>query len=106
MISAYVLHVIRKVFGFFFVDVLLFPRIFCYASSNSTSVFLSAATLRVRIRGEQTPELLLELQDDERSQTFFQQVMKAKHQGEDMLLRIRLFINFCFLSVDPGCLLT
>ncbi|XP_060783682.1 inositol polyphosphate 5-phosphatase OCRL [Neoarius graeffei] len=44
--------------------------------------FSISTTLRVRIRGEQTPELLLELQDDERSQTFFQQVMKAKHQAE------------------------
>ncbi|KAB5571208.1 hypothetical protein PHYPO_G00222420 [Pangasianodon hypophthalmus] len=41
-----------------------------------------STTLRIRIRGEQAPELLLELQDDERSQTFFQQVMKAKHQVE------------------------
>lgn len=39
-------------------------------------------TLRIRIRGEKAPELLLELQDDERSQAFFQQVMKAKHQVE------------------------
>ncbi|XP_062856581.1 inositol polyphosphate 5-phosphatase OCRL isoform X2 [Trichomycterus rosablanca] len=40
------------------------------------------ATLRIRIRGEKTPELLLELQDDERSRTFLQQVMKTKQQVE------------------------
>ncbi|XP_053486457.1 inositol polyphosphate 5-phosphatase OCRL isoform X1 [Ictalurus furcatus] len=44
--------------------------------------FSIRTTLRIRIRGEQAPELLLELQDDDRSQTFFQQVMKAKHQVE------------------------
>lgn len=43
-----------------------------------------SATLRFRIRGERTPELLLELQDDERTRTFFQHVMKAKQQGENM----------------------
>lgn len=52
--------------------------------------------LRIRIRGEQAPELLLELQDDERSQTFFQQVMKAKHQGEDTLLHIWLLLTPAF----------
>ncbi|KAI5630024.1 inositol polyphosphate 5-phosphatase OCRL-1 isoform X1, partial [Silurus asotus] len=40
-----------------------------------------STTLKIRIRGEQAPELLLELHDDERTQTFFQQVMKAKHQA-------------------------
>lgn len=49
-------------------------------------LFILAATLRIRIRGEQAPEILLELQDDERSQTFFQQVMKAKHQGEVLII--------------------
>ncbi|XP_066505099.1 inositol polyphosphate 5-phosphatase OCRL isoform X2 [Hoplias malabaricus] len=41
-----------------------------------------STTLRIRIHGERTPELLLELQDEERTQTFFQQVMKAKQQVE------------------------
>lgn len=41
-----------------------------------------STTLKIRIRGERVPELLLELQDDERTQTFFQQVMKAKQQVE------------------------
>ncbi|KAI4892882.1 hypothetical protein NFI96_012631, partial [Prochilodus magdalenae] len=42
----------------------------------------TSTSLRIRIRGERIPELLLELQDDERTQTFFQQVMKAKQQVE------------------------
>ncbi|KAL6480172.1 hypothetical protein MHYP_G00112050 [Metynnis hypsauchen] len=41
-----------------------------------------STTLRIRIRGERTPELLLELQDDERTRTFLQQVKKAKQQVE------------------------
>ncbi|XP_026879857.2 inositol polyphosphate 5-phosphatase OCRL isoform X3 [Electrophorus electricus] len=41
-----------------------------------------STTLRVRIQGEHPPELLVELQDDERSRTFIQQVMKAKQQVE------------------------
>ena len=40
------------------------------------------ASLRVRLKGERTPELLLELQNDERSQSFLSQVKKAKQQGE------------------------
>ncbi|XP_064185340.1 inositol polyphosphate 5-phosphatase OCRL isoform X2 [Anguilla rostrata] len=37
--------------------------------------------LRVRVQGERSPELLLELLDDERSRAFFAQVKKAKHQA-------------------------
>ncbi|XP_061091151.1 inositol polyphosphate 5-phosphatase OCRL isoform X1 [Conger conger] len=37
--------------------------------------------LRVRVQGERSPELLLELLDDERSQAFFAQVKKARHQA-------------------------
>ncbi|XP_031442791.1 inositol polyphosphate 5-phosphatase OCRL isoform X2 [Clupea harengus] len=40
------------------------------------------ASLRVRLKGERTPELLLELQNDERSQSFLSQVKKAKQQAE------------------------
>ncbi|XP_065128039.2 inositol polyphosphate 5-phosphatase OCRL isoform X1 [Paramisgurnus dabryanus] len=40
------------------------------------------ATVRFRLRGEKTPELLLELQDDVQTQTFFQHAMKAKQQAE------------------------
>ncbi|XP_076877050.1 inositol polyphosphate 5-phosphatase OCRL isoform X3 [Brachyhypopomus gauderio] len=41
-----------------------------------------STTLRVRVRGERPPELLLELQDDERTRSFFRQVMAAKQQVE------------------------
>ncbi|KAJ8398012.1 hypothetical protein AAFF_G00433590 [Aldrovandia affinis] len=43
--------------------------------------FPISSPLRVRIQGERAPELLLELLDDERSQAFFAQVKKAKHQA-------------------------
>ncbi|KAA0709421.1 Inositol polyphosphate 5-phosphatase OCRL-1 [Triplophysa tibetana] len=39
-------------------------------------------TVRIRLRGEQTPELLLELQDDVHTQSFLQHAMKAKQQAE------------------------
>lgn len=42
----------------------------------------SAAFVRIRIKGEKSPVLLLELLDDERSQTFLAQVKSAQEQGE------------------------
>uniref|UniRef100_A0A8C7URD7 phosphoinositide 5-phosphatase n=1 Tax=Oncorhynchus mykiss TaxID=8022 RepID=A0A8C7URD7_ONCMY len=42
--------------------------------------------IRIRVRGEKAPELVLELQDDERSQSFFSQVKRAKQQGEPVSL--------------------
>ncbi|XP_051504967.1 inositol polyphosphate 5-phosphatase OCRL-like isoform X2 [Myxocyprinus asiaticus] len=39
-------------------------------------------TVRIRLRGEQTPELLLELQDNVHTQSFIQHVMKAKQQAK------------------------
>ncbi|XP_022070228.1 inositol polyphosphate 5-phosphatase OCRL isoform X2 [Acanthochromis polyacanthus] len=36
--------------------------------------------VRIRIKGEKVPELLLELQDDDRTQTFFAQVKSAQQQ--------------------------
>ncbi|KAJ8401767.1 hypothetical protein AAFF_G00377380 [Aldrovandia affinis] len=39
------------------------------------------SSLRVRVRGDQAPELLLELSDDERSHSFLSQVKKAKQQA-------------------------
>uniref|UniRef100_A0A3Q1CFC9 phosphoinositide 5-phosphatase n=1 Tax=Amphiprion ocellaris TaxID=80972 RepID=A0A3Q1CFC9_AMPOC len=36
--------------------------------------------VRIRIKGEKAPELLLELQDDDRTQTFFAQVKSAQQQ--------------------------
>uniref|UniRef100_A0A3B4ZV68 phosphoinositide 5-phosphatase n=1 Tax=Stegastes partitus TaxID=144197 RepID=A0A3B4ZV68_9TELE len=38
--------------------------------------------VRIRIKGEKAPELLLELQDDDRTQTFFAQVKSAQQQVE------------------------
>lgn len=39
-------------------------------------------TVRIRLRGERTPELLLELQDDGQTQSFLEHVTKAKQQAE------------------------
>ncbi|TRY88810.1 hypothetical protein DNTS_015023, partial [Danionella cerebrum] len=39
-------------------------------------------TVQIRLRGERTPELLLELQDDAHTQSFLQHVTKAKQQAE------------------------
>lgn len=50
-------------------------------------VFLhpSSARVRLRIKGEKSPELLLELQDDDRTQTFLTQVKSAQQQGKTPL---------------------
>ncbi|XP_059371724.1 inositol polyphosphate 5-phosphatase OCRL-like isoform X2 [Carassius carassius] len=40
------------------------------------------STVRIHLQGEQTPELLLELQDDIHTQSFLQHVTKAKQQAE------------------------
>ncbi|XP_060904434.1 inositol polyphosphate 5-phosphatase OCRL isoform X3 [Labrus mixtus] len=40
------------------------------------------ACVRVRIKGQKSPELLLDLQDDERTQTFLAQVKSAQQQVE------------------------
>lgn len=45
----------------------------------------SQAFVRIRIKGEKAPELLLELQDDDRTQTFFTQVKSAQQQGKTPL---------------------
>lgn len=45
-------------------------------------LFSSPACVRVRVKGEKVPELLLELQDDDRSQTFLTQVKSAQEQGK------------------------
>uniref|UniRef100_A0A3B3Y085 phosphoinositide 5-phosphatase n=1 Tax=Poecilia mexicana TaxID=48701 RepID=A0A3B3Y085_9TELE len=48
----------------------------------------SSASVTIRIRGEKSPELMLELmlelQDDERTQTFLTQVKSAQEQGEGL----------------------
>lgn len=48
-------------------------------------LFSSPAYVRIRIKGEKAPELLLELQDDDRTQTFFAQVKSAQQQGKSLL---------------------
>ncbi len=45
----------------------------------------SQACIRIRVKGEKAPELLLELQDDDRTQTFFTQVKSAQQQGKTLL---------------------
>uniref|UniRef100_A0A8C7HN55 phosphoinositide 5-phosphatase n=1 Tax=Oncorhynchus kisutch TaxID=8019 RepID=A0A8C7HN55_ONCKI len=46
----------------------------------------SKTCVRIRVRGEKALELILELQDDERSQSFFSQLKRAKQQGEPVSL--------------------
>lgn len=46
------------------------------------------ACVRIRIRGEKVPELLLELQDDDRTQTFFIQVKSVQQQGKTAVIQI------------------
>uniref|UniRef100_A0A3B3UU48 phosphoinositide 5-phosphatase n=1 Tax=Poecilia latipinna TaxID=48699 RepID=A0A3B3UU48_9TELE len=46
--------------------------------------FSDDSSVTIRIRGEKSPELLLELQDDERTQTFLTQVKSAQEQGEGL----------------------
>ncbi|XP_028271603.1 inositol polyphosphate 5-phosphatase OCRL isoform X2 [Parambassis ranga] len=43
--------------------------------------------VRIRIKGEKAPELLLELQDDDRTQTFFAQVKSAQQQVQSKLTK-------------------
>lgn len=50
----------------------------------------SQACVRIRIKGEKAPELLLELQDDDRTQTFLTQVKSAQQQGKTQLPVSRL----------------
>ncbi|XP_071313528.1 inositol polyphosphate 5-phosphatase OCRL isoform X2 [Trachinotus anak] len=45
------------------------------------------AFVRIRIKGEKAPELLLELQNDDRTQTFFAQVKSAQQQVESKLTK-------------------
>uniref|UniRef100_A0A3Q3NRH5 phosphoinositide 5-phosphatase n=1 Tax=Labrus bergylta TaxID=56723 RepID=A0A3Q3NRH5_9LABR len=45
------------------------------------------ACVRVRIKGQKSPELLLDLQDDERTQTFLAQVKSAQQQVESKQIK-------------------
>uniref|UniRef100_A0A8C9WUU2 phosphoinositide 5-phosphatase n=1 Tax=Scleropages formosus TaxID=113540 RepID=A0A8C9WUU2_SCLFO len=71
-------------------------------SSYVMYVFLSdlslPASMRVRVQGENSPELLLELLDDERSHSFFTQVRKAKLQVTSKNL-----MNRRAHLLDPSC---
>uniref|UniRef100_A0A8C8G9T6 phosphoinositide 5-phosphatase n=1 Tax=Oncorhynchus tshawytscha TaxID=74940 RepID=A0A8C8G9T6_ONCTS len=60
----------------------------------------SKTCVRIRVRGEKALELILELQDDERSQSFFSQLKRAKQQGEPVSLSLFLsFSSFHCLSL-------
>uniref|UniRef100_A0A3Q3MQX6 phosphoinositide 5-phosphatase n=1 Tax=Mastacembelus armatus TaxID=205130 RepID=A0A3Q3MQX6_9TELE len=56
--------------------------------------------VRIRIKGEKAPELLLELQDDDRTQTFFTQVKSAQDQGKTLLSVGKLKTNKTANSVE------
>uniref|UniRef100_A0A672GJ70 phosphoinositide 5-phosphatase n=1 Tax=Salarias fasciatus TaxID=181472 RepID=A0A672GJ70_SALFA len=47
--------------------------------------FSVSSCVRIRIKGEKAPELLLELQDDDRTQTFITQLKSAQEQGKTPL---------------------
>lgn len=49
-------------------------------------LYPTQARVRIRIKGEKVPELLLELQDDDRTQTFLTQVKSAQQQGNSYCL--------------------
>uniref|UniRef100_A0A4W6FVF9 phosphoinositide 5-phosphatase n=1 Tax=Lates calcarifer TaxID=8187 RepID=A0A4W6FVF9_LATCA len=51
------------------------------------TVLTAPAFVRIRIKGEKAPELLLELQDDDRTQTFFTQVKSAQQQVQSKLAK-------------------
>uniref|UniRef100_A0A8C2WUM7 phosphoinositide 5-phosphatase n=1 Tax=Cyclopterus lumpus TaxID=8103 RepID=A0A8C2WUM7_CYCLU len=63
--------------------------------------FSVASGVRIRIKGERAPELLLELQDDYRTQTFLAQVKSAQQQGKPSLSVSSLEANKAATSVDP-----
>uniref|UniRef100_A0A673W8G5 phosphoinositide 5-phosphatase n=1 Tax=Salmo trutta TaxID=8032 RepID=A0A673W8G5_SALTR len=57
--------------------------------------------IRICVRGEKAPELVLELQDDERSQSFFSQVKRAKQQGEPVSLSLSSLTLTQIKVMDP-----
>ncbi|KAK6298597.1 hypothetical protein J4Q44_G00316520 [Coregonus suidteri] len=48
--------------------------------------------IKIRVRGEKAPELVLELQDNERSRSFFSQVKRAKQQVESKARKSKRWI--------------
>lgn len=55
----------------------MFPRERVYIPLSCAAT----AHIRLRVQGELSPELLLELPDDEKSQAFLAQVDKCRQQG-------------------------
>lgn len=47
------------------------------------------SSVRIRIKGEKAPELLLELQEDDRTRTFLTQVKSAQQQGKTPLSSLK-----------------
>lgn len=56
-------------------------------SKDVCFLFPAQASVKVRIKGEKAPELLLELQDDDRTQTFLTQVKSAQPVGKTRLFQ-------------------
>lgn len=54
----------------------------CPTYKSAWFLFWIQAPVRLRVKGEKAPELLLELQDDDRTQTFLTQVKSVQQQGK------------------------
>ncbi|XP_033992763.1 inositol polyphosphate 5-phosphatase OCRL isoform X4 [Trematomus bernacchii] len=54
-------------------------------AAEALLINLETSCIRIRIKGEKAPELLLELQNDDRTQTFLIQVKSAQQQVESIL---------------------
>uniref|UniRef100_A0A672NJ34 phosphoinositide 5-phosphatase n=1 Tax=Sinocyclocheilus grahami TaxID=75366 RepID=A0A672NJ34_SINGR len=63
----------------------------------------STATVRIRLQGEQTPALLLELQDDVHTQSFLQHVTKAKQHVSATGLKCRSLWIFSCVELIAVC---
>lgn len=57
----------------------------------------SKASVRIRVKGEKNPELLLDLQDDDRTLTFLTQLKSAQEQGKTPLLAAQSRCMFNYL---------
>ncbi|XP_062416552.1 inositol polyphosphate 5-phosphatase OCRL isoform X4 [Pungitius pungitius] len=60
-----------------------------------------ASGIRIRIKGDRAPELLMELQDDDRTQTFLTQVMSAQQQVESKLPKPKAMEPFASTAPTP-----
>uniref|UniRef100_A0A8C5BVX6 phosphoinositide 5-phosphatase n=1 Tax=Gadus morhua TaxID=8049 RepID=A0A8C5BVX6_GADMO len=68
--------------GDFILGVLACPDAVVSCPVPQLSIPINAHFLSLRVRGDRAPELLLELQNDERTRTFFTQVKSAKEHGK------------------------